>query len=228
MPVGLKAPVMPERKDTIMYTVKDGDTYTSLAHRYNSTVPIIQSANNATNDNLKIGQELKIPTHDPEEWAEYLRQDSIYWDTAIRAEDHRLKAKRAADKRENVKATERVIKEFAVSGLEDKYSLWPETDVNGNKTGNIVIVLCNDVHLSEMLDDLGIKEKEVFNNMNKEAIAAIPKSEIMERGEYKLEKAEMGSEFVIQGRLVHPQKTVLQYILDGVNSIVSTIAGWLE
>ena len=44
-----------------MYTVKKGDTLYSIAGKYNTTVAKIKSLNNLTNNNLTIGQMLKIP-----------------------------------------------------------------------------------------------------------------------------------------------------------------------
>ena len=44
-----------------MYTVKKGDTLTSIAKKYNTTVPKIINLNNLSTSNLSIGQVLRIP-----------------------------------------------------------------------------------------------------------------------------------------------------------------------
>lgn len=44
------------------YTVQSGDTLYSIAKKYNTSVNIITDVNNLTNQNLSIGQILKIPT----------------------------------------------------------------------------------------------------------------------------------------------------------------------
>lgn len=46
----------------IIYVVKSGDNLYSIARKYNTTVSEIKSLNNLTNNNLSIGQELKIPS----------------------------------------------------------------------------------------------------------------------------------------------------------------------
>ena len=47
---------------TTTYTVKKGDNLYSIARRYNTTVSDIINLNNLKNNNLSIGQVLKIPT----------------------------------------------------------------------------------------------------------------------------------------------------------------------
>ena len=44
------------------YTVKKGDNLYSIANNYNTSVDAIKNANNLTNTNLSIGQQLKIPS----------------------------------------------------------------------------------------------------------------------------------------------------------------------
>ncbi len=48
--------------DYITYTVASGDSLYSIAKKYNVTVDSIKSINNLTNNNLSIGQVLKIPS----------------------------------------------------------------------------------------------------------------------------------------------------------------------
>ena len=53
---------LPTSQNYINYTVKKGDSLYKIANNYNTSVSIIQSLNNLTNNNLSIGQVLKIPT----------------------------------------------------------------------------------------------------------------------------------------------------------------------
>jgi len=46
----------------IIYTVRQGDTLYSISTRYATTVPAIKAANGLTDDTIKVGQELKIPS----------------------------------------------------------------------------------------------------------------------------------------------------------------------
>lgn len=47
--------------ETIIYTVKSGDSLYSIARIYNTTVDKIKVLNNLTSNNLSIGQTLRIP-----------------------------------------------------------------------------------------------------------------------------------------------------------------------
>jgi LysM repeat protein len=44
-----------------MYTVKSGDTLTKIAKAYGTTVKAIESENNLTTTEIKVGKKLKIP-----------------------------------------------------------------------------------------------------------------------------------------------------------------------
>ena len=46
--------------DSIIYTVKKGDSLWSIAKKYNTSVNTIKSKNNLTSNTLSIGQKLKI------------------------------------------------------------------------------------------------------------------------------------------------------------------------
>ena len=46
---------------TTTYTVKSGDSLYSIAKKFNTSVTAIQNLNNLTNNNLSVGQQLKIP-----------------------------------------------------------------------------------------------------------------------------------------------------------------------
>jgi LysM repeat protein len=43
------------------YTVKSGDTLTTIAKKHGTTVKALQSANNLTTTKIKVGQKLKLP-----------------------------------------------------------------------------------------------------------------------------------------------------------------------
>jgi LysM repeat protein len=45
-----------------IYTVKSGDTLTSIAHDYKTTIRALRSANDLKTDSIKVGQKLKIPS----------------------------------------------------------------------------------------------------------------------------------------------------------------------
>ena len=47
---------------TITYIVKKGDSLYKIANAYNTSVEAIKNINNLTNNNLSLGQQLKIPT----------------------------------------------------------------------------------------------------------------------------------------------------------------------
>ncbi|RTZ16130.1 LysM peptidoglycan-binding domain-containing protein [Vibrio aquaticus] len=46
----------------VRYKVKSGDTISVLAQKYNTTSGVIRSANNLSNNNIRVGQHLMIPT----------------------------------------------------------------------------------------------------------------------------------------------------------------------
>ena len=48
-----------------VYTVKSGDTLTSIAHDKKTTLRALRSANSLTTDSIKVGQKLKIPIKPP-------------------------------------------------------------------------------------------------------------------------------------------------------------------
>ena len=63
------------------YIVKRGDTLYSIARKFNTSVNEIKRVNNLQNDNLSIGQEIKIPSKEFEEEYELytiLPNDTIY------------------------------------------------------------------------------------------------------------------------------------------------------
>ena len=64
----------------ITYTVKKGDSLYSIANKYNTSVSAITSLNNLPNNNLTIGQQLKIPNNSNTESKTYIVQkgDSLY------------------------------------------------------------------------------------------------------------------------------------------------------
>ncbi|NOZ19544.1 MAG: L,D-transpeptidase family protein [Planctomycetes bacterium] len=59
--IGLAAFACPVcRGDIITYTVKKGDTLWSIAKRHRTAVPFIKQLNGLKDDNISIGQELKV------------------------------------------------------------------------------------------------------------------------------------------------------------------------
>ena len=54
----------PSNINTFNYTVTSGDSLYKIANRFNTTVSEIVRLNNLKNNNLNIGQVLKIPVND--------------------------------------------------------------------------------------------------------------------------------------------------------------------
>ena len=73
---------MPPKEDIpyITYTVKKGDNLYSIATKYNTSVTSITNLNNLPNNNLSIGQQLKIPQSSNQSQKTYIvqRGDSLY------------------------------------------------------------------------------------------------------------------------------------------------------
>jgi peptidoglycan DL-endopeptidase LytF len=55
------APAVETSGGETIYTVKSGDTLSSIANHYKVTVRAIESANNLTTTRIRVGQKLKIP-----------------------------------------------------------------------------------------------------------------------------------------------------------------------
>lgn len=70
----------PSNISTINYTVKKGDSLYKIASQYNTSVSELIRLNNLTNNNLSIGQILKIPTSSNSNTRTYIVQkgDSLY------------------------------------------------------------------------------------------------------------------------------------------------------
>lgn len=56
------APAVASSETGASYTVKSGDTLTSIAKKYHTTYKAIEAANNLTTTKIKVGQKLKIPS----------------------------------------------------------------------------------------------------------------------------------------------------------------------
>ena len=78
----LKIPTIKEEEiiDYNTYTVKSGDSLYKLANSFNTTVEKIKDLNDLTNNNLSIGQVLKIPTTSSNNYITYKVKsgDSLY------------------------------------------------------------------------------------------------------------------------------------------------------
>ncbi|UCZ51405.1 LysM peptidoglycan-binding domain-containing protein [Bacillus shivajii] len=62
IPSGTTSAPKVDENNTTTYIVVSGDTLSGIAAKYGTTVQAIQNANNLTNDFLRIGQSLQIPT----------------------------------------------------------------------------------------------------------------------------------------------------------------------
>ena len=70
----------PDQGNMIVHTVRSGDTLWLLANRYGTTVDAIKQANGLTSDNLSIGQILKIPVSQSEQYFQYtVRSGDTLW-----------------------------------------------------------------------------------------------------------------------------------------------------
>ena len=68
-----------KQESTITYTVKKGDSLYSIAKKYNTSVSDITRLNNLINNNLSIGQVLKIPTSSTSQTTYIVKKgDSLY------------------------------------------------------------------------------------------------------------------------------------------------------
>ena len=77
----LKIPTEEEKETTTnTYTVKSGDSLYSIAQKYGTTVDELKSLNNLTTNLLSVGQILKIPTSNQENYIEYIvkKGDNLY------------------------------------------------------------------------------------------------------------------------------------------------------
>lgn len=55
------SPTMSAEAGVTVYTVKSGDTLTTIAKKFGTTIKAIESANNLLTTKIKVGQKLKIP-----------------------------------------------------------------------------------------------------------------------------------------------------------------------
>ena len=79
-PTGTMPNPAPNQGNMIVHTVRSGDTLWLLANRYGTTVDAIKQANGLTSDNLSIGQVLKIPVSQSEQYFQYtVRSGDTLW-----------------------------------------------------------------------------------------------------------------------------------------------------
>ena len=64
--------------NTVTYTVKKGDSLYGIANRFNTSVSEIAKLNNLSNNNLNIGQILKIPSNSTTNTYTVKKGDSLY------------------------------------------------------------------------------------------------------------------------------------------------------
>lgn len=70
----------PGQDGVVMHTVRSGDTLWLLARRYGTTVDAIRQANGLTGSNLSIGQVLRIPASQTEQYFSYtVRSGDTLW-----------------------------------------------------------------------------------------------------------------------------------------------------
>lgn len=70
----------PDQGNVLVYTVRAGDTLWQLANRYGTTVDAIKQASGITSDNLSIGQILRIPIAQGEQYFLYtVRPGDTLW-----------------------------------------------------------------------------------------------------------------------------------------------------
>ena len=70
----------PDPGNVIDYTVRSGDTLWLLANRYGTTVDAIKRLNGLTSDNLSIGQVLRIPVSQTQQYITYtVRSGDTLW-----------------------------------------------------------------------------------------------------------------------------------------------------
>lgn len=70
--------IPPEESQNTTYVVKSGDTLYSIAKKYNTTPDNIKKDNNLTNNNLKVGQILKIQPTNLTDTYTVQRGDTLY------------------------------------------------------------------------------------------------------------------------------------------------------
>ena len=202
----LQPPVKPIRKDTINYTVSEGDSYSALAVRYNSTVADIQKASGTTGTDLKIEQKLRIPIYDKNEWAEYQKQDSLYLDARHKQQEAEQAAKAAKVKAKNVEMAKKAVEQIKNTGHKE-YVLFMDEDKQGNPTGNVIIILADDVQVATLKSDLGITTPGVLYANNAKlfdeeiGMEEIPGSSVKS---YDMATAKQGMELIIPGSEINP------------------------
>ncbi len=82
--IGQNVPLPGPDSDSIVYTVRPGDSLWAIAQRYGTTVDAIRQLNNLTSDMLSIGQVLKIPSSGASSFTYTVRPGDSLWAIAQR------------------------------------------------------------------------------------------------------------------------------------------------
>lgn len=99
--------------------------------------------------------------------------------------------------------------------LHDEFTITMQTNSKGDKTGNVVITLNEDITLAKVKHYLGIPNG-VLLECNREKIEKLGTAEIGDTGvqTHDLVEAPKGMQFVIPGGCLNPQQTAWQKICE--------------
>ena len=97
----------------------------------------------------------------------------------------------------------------------DEFNIEMQTDSNGNKTGNVIVTLNEDIGIGSIKHWLGIPDG-VLKAWNQEKIEKLGTEEIGETGiqSHDMVEAPKGMQFILPGDCLNPQKTAWQKLCD--------------